>query len=89
MRFNEQTDVQEAPAPVSASPTKKQNFLLSAGAGEESSWNVNCLPQYEEKEIVPDPALQDKKYLAKESCWNCYKLFVSAEGFRDENIKRV
>ena len=36
-------------------PKKKTNFLLAAG--EDSSWNVNCLPTYEEKEIKPDLSL--------------------------------
>jgi len=79
VRFNEGQDVTAADPPV------KKNFLLDAGGGD---FNVNCLPSYEEKEILPDPALQDKKYAQKESCWNCYKLFPVAEGVRHPLLNR-
>jgi len=49
---------------------------------------VNCLPQFEEKEILPDLELQDKKYQQKESCWNCYKLFPQSDAVMDQTTKR-
>ena len=63
--------------------------MLNVGGGSDSAWNVNCLPSFEEKEIKPDPSLQDKKYAAKESCWNCYKLFPSPDSVVDSVTKRV
>jgi hypothetical protein len=84
VRFN---DDPTAAGATSTSPAKKTNFF--ANLGGESEWNADCLPSFEEKEIKPDPSLEDKKYSTKESCWNCYKLFASSAAVVDQDTKRV
>jgi hypothetical protein len=85
VRFND--DPTTAAETTSTAPPKKANFF--ANLGGESDWNAECLPSYEEKEIKPDPSLEDKKYSTKESCWNCYKLFPSSAAVVDQDTMRV
>ena len=74
VRFTEESST------VTAEPPKAKGFLYNVVPDE--NFNLNCLPQFEEKEIA---TAATKPAGAKESCWNCYKLYVKSEGIQDPN----
>jgi hypothetical protein len=67
-------------APVEDSAKKeKKGFLYTVG--DEENFDMNAIPTFEEK---GQEAAKPNPQMAKESCWNCYKLFTAKDGIKDQ-----
>ena len=68
-----------AAAAAAGKPPANKNFFANLNNEE---FNVNCLPEpptYAATETQPDSQMADPKFAAKDSCWQCYKLYPRAQ----------